>query len=98
MLPSENSSKSTDEDDAREVFKMLTDLVSIFAFFLLEVVDKLILLHPSNSTLYCFVLSCSFLSLGTIFWNYDLHPLKHPTPAFHLAHPCSSCASLKLHP
>uniref|UniRef100_A0A8D0P1N9 Coiled-coil domain containing 125 n=2 Tax=Sus scrofa TaxID=9823 RepID=A0A8D0P1N9_PIG len=28
MLPSENSSKSTDEDDAREVFKMLTDLLN----------------------------------------------------------------------
>ena len=33
MLPLENSSKSTDDQhDPQEVFKMLIDLVSIFAF------------------------------------------------------------------
>lgn len=37
MLPSENSSKSTnDQDDPQEIFKMLIDLVSIFAFFVVR--------------------------------------------------------------
>lgn len=36
MLPSENSSKKPeDQDHPQEVFKMLIDLVSISAFFLL---------------------------------------------------------------
>lgn len=48
MLPSENSSKRTeDQDNPQEVFKMLIDLVGIFA--LLEVVVTLIFLLPSNS-------------------------------------------------
>lgn len=52
MLPSEHSSKRTaDQDNPQEVFKMLIDLVSIFAFFLLEVVVRLIFLLPINSTL-----------------------------------------------
>jgi len=57
MLPSENSSKKTDDqNNPQEVFKMLTELVSIFAFLLLEVVVKLIFLLPINSTLFFFFL------------------------------------------
>lgn len=54
MLPSENTSKRTEEqDNPQEVLKMLIDLVSIFAFFLLQVVVKLFFfLLPINSTLY----------------------------------------------
>ena len=37
MLRSENSSKSTnDQDDPQEIFQMLIDLVSIFAFFVVR--------------------------------------------------------------
>lgn len=50
MLPSENSSKKTDDqNNPQEVFKILTELVSIFAFLLLEIVVKLIFLLPINS-------------------------------------------------
>lgn len=53
MLPSENTSKRTEEqDNPQEVLKMLIDLVSIFAFFLFQVVVKLFFLLPINSTLY----------------------------------------------
>lgn len=39
MLPSENSSRRIEEqDNPQEGFTMLIDLVSIFAFFLLQVV------------------------------------------------------------
>lgn len=68
MLPSENSFKRTeDQANPQEVFKMLIDLVSIFAF-LLEVVVKLIsLLIKLIITLHLCPLPSDFLQ------SYNLH-------------------------
>ena len=67
MLPSENSSKSTnDQDDPQEIFKMLIDLVSIFAFFVVRGCGWANL-FASYSALY-----------HTILGFYALFPVKVP--------------------
>ena len=92
ILPSENSSKRTeDQDNPREVFKMLIDLVGIFVVFLLVV--KLIFLLPINSTLPLYTcLLCLFprpFSRVTMLISLNS---QHALPT-----PCSSCANLKLY-
>lgn len=71
MFPSENSFKRTeDQANPQEVFKMLIDLVSIFAF-LLEVVVKLIFLFLIKLiiTLHLSFMPSSQLSSS----SYNLH-------------------------
>lgn len=88
MLPLEKSSKKAeDQDNPQEVFKMLIDLVGIFAFFLLGMVVKLIFLLPINSTLPLYIcLLCPFprpsSRVITLISLNSQHPL--PTSPIHV--------------